>query len=151
MSKIFLDTNIFLFGYQSSSTNSFLILDKVDGEDIRPVISYRVLEEVQARSKKLFGKNISSLIRLNISTLPGLIIISKEEIEPLLTEWAKKVADKSDLPHVCAYFAGECDYFVTSNRRLTQQEIRKFVNFVSPKAFIEKVLGLKSYDTPKEI
>lgn len=151
MHKIFLDANVFLFGYQSSSTNSFLILENVDGTDIKPVISYRVLEEVQLRSKRLFGRNISGLIRLNISTLPGLIIIPQERIEPLLTEWDDKVTDKSDLPHICGYFAGECDYFITSNRKLTQQEIKRFVHFISPKRFIEKVLKIKSYESPKGI
>jgi hypothetical protein len=61
------------------------------------------------------------------------------------------VADIDDLPHICAYFEGECDYFVTANRRLTQMKIRESVNFKSPKEFVEKVLGMEGIETKNEV
>jgi hypothetical protein len=60
------------------------------------------------------------------------------------------VDDKDDLPHICSYFAGKCDYFITTNRRLTQMKIRNKVNFISPKKFIEK-LNLKPIYTKYDI
>lgn len=151
MPKVFLDTNIFLFAYQSSLTNSYIVLENIDGNNIKPVISYRVLEEVQFRSKKLFGKELSGLIRLNILTLPELIVIREPEIKMLIGKFESKVTDKSDLPHICAYIAGECDFFITNNRRLSVQEIKDDVNFISPKAFVEKVLEIKSLETEQGI
>jgi predicted nucleic acid-binding protein len=151
MPKVFLDTNIFLFAYQSSLTNSYIVLENIDGNNVKPVISYRVLEEVQNRSKKLFGKEISGLIRLNILTLPELIVIQEQEIDILMSVYERKVTDKSDLPHICAYIAGECDFFITNNRRLSVQEIKDDVNFISPKAFVEKVLRTKSIETEQGI
>jgi len=151
MPKVFLDTNIFLFAYQSSLTNSYIVLENIDGNNIKPVISYRVLGEVQFRSKKLFGKELSGLIRLNILTLPELIVIREQEIKMLIGKFERKVTDKSDLPHICAYIAGECDFFITNNRRLSMQEIKDDVNFISPKAFVEKVLRIKSIETEQGI
>jgi len=151
MPKVFLDTNIFLFAYQSSLTNSYIVLENIDGNNIKPVISYRVLEEVQFRSKKLFGKELSGLIRLNILTLPELIVIREQEIKMLIGKFERKVTDKSDLPHICAYIAVECDFFITNNRRLSVQEIKDDVNFISPKAFVEIVLRTKSIETEQGI
>ena len=151
MPKVFLDTNIFLFAYQSSLTNSYIVLENIDGNNIKPVISYRVLEEVQNRSKKLFGKGMSGLIRLNILTLPELIVIREPEIKMLIGKFERKVTDKSDLPHICAYIAGECDFFITNNRRLSVQEIKDDVNFISLKAFVEIVLRTKSIETEQGI
>lgn len=151
MPKVFLDANIFLFAYQSLSTNSYIVLENIDGSNIKPVISYRVVEEVQLRSKKLFGKELSGLIRLNILTLPELTVIQEQEIKLLMGRYESKVTDKSDLPHICAYIASECDFFIANNRWLSMQEIKDIVNFISPKVFVEKVLRIKSIETEQGV
>jgi hypothetical protein len=56
------------------------------------------------------------------------------------------VADKDDLPHVCSYVSGGAEYFVTTNRKLTQMKIRNMVNFISPKDFLSE-LGLDCLET----
>ncbi len=66
-------------------------------------------------------------------------------------DWKNFVADVDDLPHICSYFAGEADYFVTANRRLTEMKIKKHVNFMSAKKFLEDVCGLIGIDTVKGI
>jgi predicted nucleic acid-binding protein len=151
MLKIFIDSNIFLFGYRYIDSNSAVIIENIDGEMICPVISTMIIDEVKIRAKKLNGKDAASLMIFNMLTLPHLIIIQDEEILPLINIYDKLVSDKSDLPHICAYFAGNCSYFLTTNRRLTQQKIKSKVNFISPKKFVENILKIKSYDTPNEI
>ena len=121
MPKIFIDANIFLFGYRIIKSNSFLLLENIDGEFIQPVVSNGIIEEVRIRAKKLVGKDAASLIIMNILTLPNITVILDHEIIPLLTEYDELVFDKSDLPHICAYFFGNCEYFLTNNRKLTQQ------------------------------
>ena len=151
MPKIFIDANIFLFGYRIIKSNSFNLLENIDGEWIQPVVSKGIIEEVRIRAKKLEGKDKAGLIILNILTLPNIIVIQDHEIIPLLTEYDDLVSDKSDVPHICAYFLGNCEYFVTNNRKLTQQKIKDKVSFISPKEFVDNILKLKSYDTPKGI
>ncbi len=56
------------------------------------------------------------------------------------------IADVDDVPHIHAYFAHECDYFVTTDRRLTEMKIREKVNFRSPRSFLQ-ILGVKGYGT----
>ena len=118
---------------------------------IQPVISRGIIEEVRIRAKKLEGKDTASLIILNILTLPNILVIQDHEITPLLTDYDDLVFDKSDLPHICAYFAGNCEYFVTNNRKLTQQNIKNKVLFIDPKEFVDNILKIQSYDTPKGI
>jgi len=50
-----------------------------------------------------------------------------------------------------AYFAGEAQYFVTANRKLTQMKIKKHVVFNSAKEFIEDVCGLDGIETVRGI
>jgi hypothetical protein len=57
------------------------------------------------------------------------------------------VSDKDDLPHICSYKAKKCKYFITTNRKLTQDKIKEMVNFYNPKDFLEKVLHQKGIET----
>ena len=68
----------------------------------------------------------------------------------LIDKYNPIVGDKDDLPHICSYITGNCDYFITVNRKLTQDKIKKKVNFMTPKRFIEK-LELESLNTGDEI
>ena len=65
-------------------------------------------------------------------------------------KYSDLVDDKDDLPHICGYFAGECDFFITTNRRLTRMVIKGQVNFITPKELLKK-LKLESIDTRYEI
>jgi len=146
--RVFLDSTVHLFAYRSAKTNSSLVLGGMDGVLFQPVVSYKTLDEVQRRTRELYGKDIAGLVRWNLLMLPKLIVVTEEEIAPLLSRYDEHVRDKADLPHICAYFAANCRYLVTSDRRLTKMEIKKFVNFKSPQEFVEEVLKTKPYDTP---
>ena len=149
--RVLLDSTVHLFAYRSAGTNSSLVLGGMDGVLFQPVVSYKTLDEIQKRTRELYGKDIAGLIRWNLLMLPKLIVVTAEEIAPLLSQYDEYVRDKADLPHICAYFAANCQYFVTSNRRLTQMKIGEFVNFKSPREFVEEALKARSYDTPAGI
>jgi predicted nucleic acid-binding protein len=146
--RVFLDSTVHLFAYRSAKTNSSLVLAGMDGVLFQPVVSYKTLAEIQKRTRDLYGKDIAGLVRWNLLMLPKLIIVTTKEIAPLLSQYDEYVRDKADLPHICAYFAANCRYFVTSNRRLTKMDIGQFVNFTSPREFVEETLRARPYDTP---
>ena len=89
-------------------------------------------------------------MQIFIWSIQGLTVIQKKEINQLSEKFVDLVDDRDDLPHICGYFAGNCDHFVTTNRRLTKMKIKSQVNFISPKRFVEK-LKLASIDTKNEI
>ena len=69
-----------------------------------------------------------------------------QEIIAYQKEHCYSIKDRDDLPHVIAYLVLECDYFVTTNRKLTQMEMPEHVVFVTPK-FVEDMLNVKGVDT----
>ena len=93
---------------------------------------------------------LSWIIFLPLIGIIPLIIIDKNNWSPLIKKHQNLITDIDDLPHICSYFYAKCDYFVTTNRRLTQMEIKNKVNFITPRKFVEK-LNLKSIDIKNEI
>ncbi len=73
------------------------------------------------------------------------ITFLEEEIDKIGEKYRRPVDDEDDLPHINAYFAAGCDYFITVNRRLTQMKIKDKVNFISPKRFLVE-LGIEPLD-----
>lgn len=89
-------------------------------------------------------------VRKFLLTIPNNEYIDKYVWSLFIKDYETLVGDKDDLPHICCYFANNCDFFVTTNRRLTQQKIGKKVNFLNPMEFLE-VMGVESIDTPDGI
>ena len=110
-----------------------------------------LIDEVLAWFKKNKGKDFASMVRLYMMSLPSSELINDFEWGVFVDKWKSFVADIDDLPHICSYFAGEVEYFVTANRRLTEMKIKEHVNFMSAKKFIEEVCGLDGIDTVKGI
>ena len=91
------------------------------------------------------------MVRLYMISLASSKMINDFEWSVYVDDWKSFVADIDDLPHICSYFAGEAEYFVTANRRLTEMKIKEHVIFRSSKEFIENVCGLDGIDTVKGI
>jgi predicted nucleic acid-binding protein len=146
----YLDTNIFLIFLEEGISNSELVIEAASEGLFIPVVSFHTFKEVMHNLKSRYSKDTASWMRTMIWTLHGLHIVSKEEIDKISDKYRGLVDDEDDLPHVNAYFASKCDYFVTTNRRLTQMKIKKKVNFISPKKFLTE-LDLKPLDSKYEI
>jgi len=115
-----------------------------------PVVSFHTFKEVMHNLKSRYSKDTASWMRVFIWTMQGLRIVGKEEIDKIGGKYRDLVDDEDDLPHVNAYFASGCDYFVTTNRRLARMKIKNKINFISPKRFLIE-LGLESLDKKDEI
>jgi predicted nucleic acid-binding protein len=148
--RAYLDTNIFLIYLEVARSNSKLVVNIAEEGLFSPVVSFHTFKEVAHNLKSRKSKDLASWMRMFIWSIQDLTVVQKDEIDQISENITVLVTDKDDLPHVCSYFVGNCDYFVTTNRRLTQQKIGEKVNFVSPKKFVE-ILGLKSIETPNEI
>jgi predicted nucleic acid-binding protein len=143
--KAYLDTNIFLIFIEEEISNSELVIEAANEGSFIPVVSFHTFKEVMHNLKSRYSKDTASWMRTLIWTMQGLIIVKKEEIDDFSEMYHELVDDEDDLPHINAYFASDCNYFVTSNRRLAQMKIKKKVNFISPKDFLIE-LGLEVID-----
>ena len=150
MIRAYLDTNIFLIYLEEDISNSKLVINIAEEGLFIPVVSFHTFKEVFHNLKSRKSKDLASWMQIFIWSIQGLTVIQKKDIDQLSGKFVDLVDDQDDLPHICSYFSGNCDYFVTTNRRLIQMKIKTFVNFISPKRFIEK-FKLKSIDTKNEI
>ena len=150
MIKAYLDTNIFLIFLEEEISNSELVIEAVNEGLFIPVVSFHTFKEIMHNLKSRYSKDTASWMRTLIWTMQGLHIVRKEEIDTIEDKYGDLVDDEDDLPHVSAYFASRCDYFVTTNRRLARMKIKNKINFISPKLFLIE-LGLEPLDKKDEI
>lgn len=151
MPTAYFDTNVYIIGILQPNTNSRLILREIKKGKLKVVLSDYLIDEVLAWFKIHKGKDFASMVRLYMMSLPSSEMINDFEWSVFVDDWKSFVTDIDDLPHICSYFAGEAEYFVTANRRLTEMKIKEHVNFMSAKKFIEEVCGLGGIDTVKGI
>ena len=147
MRRIFLDTNVYIIGFKFWNTNSAKILKKIENYDIVVTQSDYLFEEVLGYFRRTEGRDSLGLYRRYLLTVPNTEYIDKYTWSLFEPDFINLVGDKDDLPHICCYFADNCDYFITTNRRLTQMKIGEKVNFINPYGFVE-YLGLKPIETP---
>jgi len=150
MLNIYLDTNIYIHGLLEPKSNSALILKEIIETDIIVTQSDYLIDEILFWFRNRKGKKYVGKVRSYLLSIPRIEFINKFEWLLQIDKYQSMVGDKDDLPHICSYIIGNCDYFITVNRKLTRDKIKEKVNFITPKKFIEK-LGLKSFDTVDEI
>ncbi len=148
--KAYLDTNIFLFYLEEDISNSELVIEAANEGLFIPVVSFHTFKEVMHNLKSRYSKDTASWMRTLIWTMQGLHVVSKEDIEKIGDKYHNRVDDLDDLPHVNAYIASKCDYFITTNRRLTRMKIKNIINFISPKRFLIE-LELESIEKKDDI
>ena len=146
MQRIFLDTNIYIIGFKYPNTNSAKILTEIESQNVMVIQSDYLYEEVLEYFRRTEGKDSVGLYRRFLLTVPNNEYVDKYVWSLFIQDYTDLVGDVDDLPHICCYFASNCDYFVTTNRRLTQMKIGEKVNFLNPSEFIEH-LGLEPLDT----
>ncbi len=150
LKKAYLDTNIFLIFLERDISNSELVIDAASQGLYIPVVSFHTFAEVMHKVKSRYSKDTASWMRTLIWTMQGLHIVGKEDIDEMRNDYHNLVDHEDDIPHINAYFASKCDFFVTTNRRLAQMKIKKSVNFISPKSFLIE-LDLEPLDTKEEV
>jgi predicted nucleic acid-binding protein len=139
MFSIYLDANIYIIGLLDPDSNSARVLKAVSDGEVRVIQSDYLYDEVLQWFRVRKGKDHVRRVRTYLLTVPHRDYISRAEWCYFLDELSPLVADKDDLPHVCSYVSGGAEYFVTTNRKLTQMKIRNRVNFISPKDFLSKL------------
>ena len=136
MLRIYLDTNIYIVGLLYPNSPPSIILKKISDEGITVVQSDYLFDEVLNFFRRSRGKEVVGKVREFLLTVPNNEIVDKYTWSMYMDRYRDLVADMDDIPHICSYFAGECDHFVTLNRRLTRMKIKKIVSFCSPDEFL---------------
>jgi len=140
MLRIYLDANIYITGFNKTESDCATILSEILKRDVVIVQSDHLMNEVLDWFKRNKGKDMAGLVRFYMISLPKRDLVHNSEWGLLVPKWDNLIADKKDVPHICSYFAGECDCFVTTNRRLTRMKIQPYVSFQSPDECLNQLM-----------
>ena len=124
MLKTYIDTNVYFLSQLDPDSSSRQVLDLAKEGRFLVVQSDYLLDEAFQLFKQEFGKDVASKMRLLMISIPYTDIAVKHEWQIFIKRYKEMVSDIDDLPHICSYLVKDCDYFVTTNRRLTQMKIK---------------------------
>lgn len=146
--KLYLDTNVYVFGRTLEESNSRIVLNLAKTGVITLVISDTLISEVKEVFTRLYGREAGKYARFYIESFPSKRKISTLEIAREKGKYASYARDE-DLDHLTAAKVGEADYFITTDSDFAESNAKAVVKILTPKKFVELV-GIRSYDTPHE-
>jgi len=136
--KIYLDSNIFIWGYNFPRSNSAKILDTMIRSDTEIFVSEKVIDELRRYFCTYFTKDIFSEIQLLI--VSRCIVVYNFEIQDELKKWKNQIK-KKDLEHVCIIKKFKIPILVSYDK-----DFKSFSEYMTPKEFI-KFIGLQPSST----
>lgn len=143
--RVYLDSNVFIFGKERRKSNSRTILDLSEEEKIIPVISYMALEELREYFSSRYGRETAIDEVYYIISLPNLEIVSRDRVKQQINTYKNIVPDK-DLPHLTATVIAGVDYFVTYNRHFIESRAKDYIKVLKQSDFV-RLLGIKPQQT----
>lgn len=146
--KLFLDTNVYVFGRTVEDSNSKIILDLAKTGVVAVVISDVLVGEVKEVFTRLYGREAGKYARFYVESFPNSLKISTSQIARNRRKYGSFVRDE-DLDHLTAAKIGQVDYFITTDSDFIESGAEKLVKILTPRKFVEKV-GVKPYDTLHE-
>ncbi len=139
MSKIiFLDSSVFIWGYNKPDSNSGKILRLMDEGEIQVMISEKVIDELRRYFITYYSKDVWSSVFRHITSV--VEVIPKEKIIKELKIWGGKIKDK-DLEHLATVKYLGLKYLIAYD-----WHFENFEEYMTPKQFIIE-LGLEAGET----
>lgn len=143
--KVYLDSNVFIFGKEKQESNSHIILDLVEEGKIVPVVSYLTLVELKKYFTRRYDRETATNEIYYIVSLPNLEIISRNKVKKVISKYKGVVPDK-DLPHLVSAIIANVDYFVTYNRHFIESDAKMHIKVLKQAAFT-KLFGIEPKPT----
>ncbi|MBI2136052.1 type II toxin-antitoxin system VapC family toxin [Candidatus Woesearchaeota archaeon] len=136
--KVFLDSNIFIYGFEYEKSNSALVIKAINDDKIEPIVSERVIKEVTRYFEKFHSLELARKIRRYIletcTVISGSFVIA--EIERLRNSIKEKDAEQ-----VAVVKKLGIKYLIALDR-----DFEPFDEYIIPKDFIA-ILGNKAFST----
>jgi len=143
--KVYLDTNVFIFGVERPESNSRIILDLAEEGKIIPVVSYSVLEELREYFSRRYDRETAVNEIYYLISLPNLEIITRDKVKQEINKYKGVVPDK-DLPHLVSAIIAQSDYLVSYNRHFIESKAKNYIKTIKQADFL-KLLGIQPQTT----
>lgn len=133
--RVFLDSNVFIYGFEFSSSNSAKILALLRNEEIEAVVSKRVLNEVTEYFRKYYSQQTAKNFRKFI--LISCTVILNQEVKEETRSFKNLIKGK-DLEQLATVRKLGIKYLVSFDK-----DFKKIPEYITPKNFV-KLLNYKS-------
>jgi len=143
--KVYLDTNVFIFGVERPESNSRIILDLAEEGKIIPVVSYSLLEELREYFSRRYDRETAVNEIYYLISLPNLEIITRDKVKQEINKHKRVVPDK-DLPHLVSAIIAQSDYLISYNRHFIESKAKNYIKTIKQADFL-KLLGIQPQTT----
>ena len=131
--RIFLDTNVFIFAFEYSDSNSNTIIELLNDEKIEVIISERVIKEVYRYFKKYHDKKLADSFR-NYLYKTCMIILARD-VKDAMKKYSGQIKEK-DLEQLAVVKKYGIKYIISLDRDFIGQE-----EYRTPRQFVELIYG----------
>lgn len=128
--RVFLDTNVFIYAFEFSESNSNKIIDLINTGQIEAIISERVLKEVQSYFKKFYDKDLAASFRDYL--LKTCTVVFSADVKKEMRQYKAQIKDK-DLEQLAVVKKLGIKFLIAYDR-----DFEDFNEYLTPKAFIEQ-------------
>jgi len=143
--RVYLDSNVFIFGKERLDSNSRIILDLAEEGKIVPVVSYLTLEELGEYFSPRYDRETAINEIYYLISLPALEIVPHDKVKKAMNKYEGVVPDK-DSPHLVSAILAGVDYVVTYKRHFTESNAKKHVKVLKQSALV-KLFGITPQST----
>jgi predicted nucleic acid-binding protein len=142
MSRVLLDTNVFIFSIKHPRSNSNIIVDMALDGDVEVVISEEIRLELIEYLRSEHGRDAAYHAEGFLRGIPDLEIVGPEEMKGHIKKLKGRIKDK-DLPHLAAAEVSRVEAIVSYDRDFKKAKTK--IPVFSPREFV-KELGIEPFE-----
>jgi len=136
--RALLDTNIFIYAFETPKSNSNLILDALNQNQFEAIITESTFKEVYRYFRKHYSKKLADQYRIYLFTTCKIVF--SHQLQPHLTKYIDEISRK-DIEQLTATREFGIKYLVSYDKHFTDVE-----EYRTPKQFA-KILKLPTHST----
>ncbi len=129
--RIFLDTNVFIYGFEYKESNSAKIIEALNKREVEGIICEYVIKEVTHYFEKFYSKELANLYKRYL--LHSCIIIRRDRLVSTMDVFKGKIKDK-DLEQLAAVKKLGIKFLLSYDR-----DFENFDEYRTPKKFLKEM------------
>lgn len=137
--KVFVDTNILLSGIFFEGNESMILdlveLDLVTSEDVIDELKKVVRKKLKYLKERTFEIALAETEK----ALSDIVIIPRTKYNHKLKDAEILIKHKKDIPILASVLYSKPDYFLTGDSHFFIEEIKRIVNVMTARDFLERI------------
>jgi predicted nucleic acid-binding protein len=131
--RVFIDTNVFIYAFEFSDSNSNIIIEQLNDEEIEAVISEGVVKEIYRYFRKYHDKALADTFRKYLYEVCRIVLA--RDVKDTMKKFKGQIKEK-DLEQFAVVKEYGIKYLISLDRDFPEQE-----EYRTPKEFVEMIHG----------